>query len=437
MSVIRSSKSSSTGINLLHHNVNVSDSHNKVQTSYLLEATILEKRPGGDIIFTTPQGPVRGNTTIPLEEGDKAMIRLTKDSDGDVKVHVISKSDKPTILNKIDRFGLDILNKYILQNTNHDTQSSYNTGTFTARVSYVTTNRSALKYGNIKPGDEITIYMLSPRTQENSGNVIVGEVLGNSHNSIILNSSIGMLNINAKSNLNIGDKVLFQIVGVPDDFDQSIIKASIQKLIHDISANSPYLKMLLEERLNIENSDHYTRFLQLISSSGTHSITLARLFHNAKNVPPNDVERWIDQDIVEAFESSAKSSIFTMLAEDISTISQHFINLKLIPDHNVWQTIEMPIPDSKEPAKMRVRKVKQNNIEFIIDLNHESFGKILIQGTLIPQSENAHLHNLNITLKHTGLLPDELQKILISGFASHKALSTIDGNISFEVIENA
>ena len=436
MSVIRSSKSSSTGINLLHHNINVADSQSKVQTSYLLEATISEKRPGGDVIFTTPQGLVRANTTIPLEEGDKAMIRLTKDADGDIKVHVISKSDTPSIINKIDKFRIELLNKYILQNVNDDSQRSHNTGVFTARVSYVTTNRSTLKYGNIQPGDEITIQMLSPKAQANGINVIVGEVLGNSHNSIILNSNIGMLNINAKSNLNMGDKVLFQIVGIPDDFDQAMIKASIQKLINDISENSPYLNILLDERLNIENNDHYTRFLQLISSSGTHNITLARLFHNARNVPPNDVERWIDQDIVGAFEASAKSSVFAMLADDISKISKHFIDLKLIPEHNVWQIIEMPIPGSKEQTNMRVRKEKENLIEFIIDINHESFGRILMQGTLAPQNENTNFYNLNITLKHTGSLPAELQDMISSSFAAHKSLSTMDGNISFEVMES-
>ena len=437
MSVIRSSKSSSTGINLLHHHTKVSDSQSKVQTSYLLEATISEKRPGGDVIFTTPQGLVRANSTIPLEEGDKAMIRLTKDEAGDIKVNVISKSDTPSIINKIDKFGIELLNKYILQNTNDETQKLYDSGLFEARVSYVTTNRSALKYGNIQPGDEITIRILPPRTQPDGMNIIVGEVLGNSHNSIILNSNIGMLNINAKSNFNIGDKVLFQIMGSPDDFDQAMIKASIQKLINDVEENSSYLKLLLEEKLNIENNDHYTRFLQLISSSGTHNITLARLFHNAKNVPPDDVERWIDQDIVEAFESSVKSSVFSILAEDISKISKYFIDLKLIPEHNVWQAIEIPIPASKDHATMRVRRAKEKLIEFIIDINHESFGKILIQGSLTPPSQSSIFHNLNITLKHTGTMPTELQDIISSSFAAHKSLSTIEGNISFEVMEGA
>ena len=438
MSVIRkSSRFESTSANLPHNNPTVADFSGKVQTSSLIEATISEIRPGGDVILATPQGLVRTNATIPLEEGDKVLVRITNDDDdSDLKAHIISRSGDSNTLNRIEKFGIDLLNKYISQNTNDD-NNAHNGAPLSARVTYVTANRNTLKYGSIKPGDEITIQMLSPKTPTNGINVIVGEVLGNSHNSIILNSSLGMLNISAKSNLSMGDKVLFKVVGTPDDFEQDLIKTSIQKVINDISGNKEHMNMLLESRLNIENNDNYTRFLQLISSAGTHNITLARLFHNAKNVLPNDVERWIDQDIIEPFEASTKSSIFGMLSEDITKISKLFVELKIIPDHNVWQIFEMPIPGTNENAKMRIRTEKENLIEFMIEFTHDTFGRMLIQGKLMLAASKGGLHNLNITIRHSGSMPSKLQDLIYSSFAAHKSLSSMCGEIVFEKMDEA
>ena len=178
-------------------------------------------------------------------------------------------------------------------------------------------------------------------------------------------------------------------------------KTSIQKIISDIEGNTEHLKTLLDAKLHIEDNNSYTRFLQLISSSGTHNITLARLFHNSSHVLPNDVERWIDQDIIEPFEASSKSSIFGMLNDDISKISKQFVDLKIIPDHNVWQIIEIPIPNTNENAKMRLRREKENFIEFIIDLTHDAFGRMLMHGTVALAQNKGEFHNLNIIFKHS------------------------------------
>jgi hypothetical protein len=393
-------------------------------------------RPGGDVILATPKGLIRTTATIPLEEGDKVLVRITNDdNDTDVKAHIISRSGSAHPFNKIEKFGLDLFNKYISQNINDHSDDIHNGSPLTARVTYVTANRNTLKYGSIKPGDEITVQMLSPKTPTNGINIIVGEVLGNSHNSIILNSSLGMLSISAKSNLSMGDKVLFKVVGVADDFERDLIKTSIQKIINEISGNSEHLKILLEARLGIENNDNYTRFLQLISSSGTHNITLARLFHNTKNIPPNDVERWIEQDIIEPFEASAKSSIFGMLSDEINKISKQFSELKIIPDHNVWQIIEMPITDTNENAKMRIRQEKENIIEFIIDLTHDTFGRIMLHGNLTLAANKSSFHSLNVILRHSGDLPSALQDMIASSFAAHKSLSSIDGELVFEKMD--
>jgi len=386
------------------------------------------------VIFTTPHGMVRSNTTIPLEVGDKATIRLTKEKDGTITIHVISKSlVTKTMLNKIDQFGINLLNKYILQKHNEDNLSTINV--FKATVSYVTANRSTLKYSNIKPGDEITIQILGPKASTSGLNVITGEILGNSRDSIIINSSIGMLTIYAKSNLDLGEKILFHIVGSLDDNNHDMIKSSIQKIINEISKNKDYLRMLLDERQKIDNNDHYTRFIQLVSSYGTHNITLARLFHNAKNISPKDVERWIEQDIVEPFESSSKSSVFSALAGDISKITKQFIDIKIIPDSNTWRVIDIPIPSSKEYAQMRIRSTQKKIVEFEIDLDHASFGQIAIIGVLTLANEESSILNLNITLKHTTSFPSELQEMITTSFAAHKSLTTIEGQILFKNLE--
>ena len=429
MSIIRSS-SKTDRVN--SPNRTVSDSGAKVQTSSLIEATISKIRPDGDVILDTPQGLIRTNATIPLEKGDKVLARIATKGDTDVKAHIISRSTETHTLNKLEKFGIELFNKYIAQNTDNNI---HNESTFTARVTYVTNNRNTLRYGTIKPGDEISIQMIVLKTMTNDTNAIVGEVLGNSHDSIILNSSIGMLNINAKSNLSMGDKILFRVVGVPDDLERDLIKASIQKIFDDISANEPHLKTLMEAKLNIGDDGYYTRFLQLIASSNTHNATLARLFHNTKSVSPHDVERWIDQDILEPFETSNKSSIFEIISDDIARISKQFIELKIIPDYKTWQTIEMPIPETNQNAKLHLRREKENVIEFTMDLSHDIFGKIFIHGHITLSQNKESLHNLNITFKHSKNLPTELQTIIASGFASHKALSSIDGEIKFEMVE--
>jgi len=432
MSVIRSTRTESTGVSLLHNNTTVADPHGKVQTSSLIEATISEMRPGGDVILATTQGLIRTNATMPLEEGDKVLVRVTNEEDGDVKAHIISRSEDAHALSKIEKFGLELFNKYISQNT-EISDDLHTGGPFKARITYVTDNRNTLKYGSMKPGDEITIQMLSPRAPTNGINVIVGEVLGNSHNSIILNSTIGMLNISAKSNLSMGDKVLFKVVGMPDDFERNLIKTSIEKIISDIEGNTAYLKNVLDSRQHIDDNDNYSRFLQLISSSGTHNITLARLFHNSKNVPPNDVERWIDQDIIEPFEASSKSSIFGMLSDDISKVAKQFVELKIIPDANVWQIVEMPIPDTNENAKMRIRREKESLIEFTLDLTHDAFGKMMLHGIVTLAPSKGGFHNLNITLKHSSSMPEGLRNAIAQDFAAHKSLSSMEGDIVFEM----
>lgn len=436
MSVIRSSKPGGTSVNLLHNVTTLSDSHSKAKTSYLTEATVSETRPGGDVILSTPQGLIRANSSIFLEEGDKVSVRLTKDDEGDVIAHIISRTDNSTITNKVDKFGIELLNKYIIQTLKSDIQNSSDASSFPATVSYVAANRRTLLYGNIHPGDNVTIQMVSTKTINHGTahglDVISGEVLSNSHNSVIINSPIAMFNLNAKSNLSVGDRVLFRVVGAADQLEQAVIKELIANALNKISENELQLKSLLEAMSNLDDDDNYTRLLHLIASSDNRNITLARLFHDTRHVASNDVERWIDEEIVEPFEaSSSKSSIFHSLAKDLEEIAEHFINLRLMPENNRWQLLEVPIPGTKEQAKMRVKREKKDLVEFIIDIEHASFGKMLLQGSLtLPEANNFPILNMNI--KCTNSLPEALRDTILTSFATHKAMSAIDGEIVFE-----
>ena len=436
MSVIRSSRSGSTSINLLHNVTTLPDLHNKAKTSYLIEATVSETRPGGHVILSTPQGLIRTNSTIFLDEGDKVSVRLTKDDEGDIVAHIISRTDNSTMMNKVDRFGIELLNKYILQTLQVDIKSEDNLGNFPAKVSYVAGNRNTLRYGNINPGDDVTIQIISTGAIHKGTlyglEVIAGEVLGNSHNSVILNSPVGMFNLNAKSNLAVGDHILFRVVGVADQLEQAAIKELILNLTNKISENMMQFRSLIEVASDLDDEDNYMRLLHLISSSDNRNMRLARLFHDTRHVASSDVERWIDEEIVEPFEaSSAKSSLFHSLCKNIDEIAEHFVNLRLIPEGNRWQLIEVPIPGTKQQAKMRVKREKKSLVEFVIDLEHESFGKMLLQGSLMfPEASGFPM--LNMSIKSANPLPEALRDSIASSFASHKAMSGVDGEVVFE-----
>jgi hypothetical protein len=433
MNIIRSSRSDNVDVNLLHAKTNISTLNTKVQNSSIITATVYEMRPTGEAILSTAQGLVRSNTTLHLEKGDRVTARLAKDDSGNIQATIISKYDNLEQKNNIDELGIELLHKYITQgNQATNIESSE---VLTARISYVVNNRNILKYGNFHPSDEISIQLLSPRGSKNNIDALPGEILNNSHDIVILQSPLGIININAKSNLSAGDKVLFRILNVPNQDQQEQVKTSISELLSAVASNLLILKQILYEMDYIDDDEHYMRLRQLISTHQNNS-TLTKLFYNARNVPDNDVERWIDQEIVAAFEASSKSSDFEILGHHMSQITQYLVNLKVLPENGQWQAMQIPIPGYPEQkAVLKVRYERKNNIEFMVDIDHVDYGHMVLRGVLTLSNGDTMLPNLELSLHYENTIPEKLQNIIAQSFVSHKSLSAIDGNISFECIK--
>ena len=436
--IVRSSKSdpvplSSKGFGNIG---NVSVLGTKAQSSSLVEATVSEIRPGGDVILATPQGLVRTSTALVLLPEDRVMVRITQTAD--------TEETTATILNKIEQFhnkidpdGISLFKKYITSfifgtSSQENLDQSVVSTPITATISYLVPNRNIIKYGGVKPGDKLSIQILSPDTDLHGIDILSGEVVSNDGKILTLNTSIGILNISAKSNFSEGDKVLFNVLSAQNTRQNIELQYSIQKFLTLVSGNITLLKSIFMAIKNIGNSSDQQRLVSLISSQHD-TATLAKLFYQARIVPEKDVERWINEEIVEPFEASNKGNKLSFLSYEMAKIGTQLEQLKILPE-TVWYSIPITIPDTTDQVYAKVKKERNGVFHFTIEIDHKELGKILLQGIIETRNQDRHLIGLNLNVKYSEDFPKTLSDAITSSFTEQTNYSGIEGSISFEKI---
>ncbi|MEY3197528.1 MAG: hypothetical protein RLZZ59_899, partial [Pseudomonadota bacterium] len=231
MSITPSNKAANSNVGLLHSQQNIPTLNGRVQNSSIITANVYEIRPGGDLILSTSQGFFRVSANdLELEIGDSVSVRISKDDDNNVIAQLIGKQSNKSSLSKLDTLGIEILHKYITQTSQEKNLLINSPEVLKGHVSYLSDARNIVKYGNLKPGSEVLVRLSNGGSLLENGEVLSGEILSNSHSNVIIQSSVGIININAKSNLQVGDKVMFEMLNIPDGLDQQEIKSNINAI---------------------------------------------------------------------------------------------------------------------------------------------------------------------------------------------------------------
>ena len=185
----------------------------------------------------------------------------------------------------------------------------------------------------------------------------------------------------------------------------------------------------------MDDVQNYQRLIQLMSSQHD-TATLAKLFYQSRNIPASYVEKWIQEEVVEPFESSNKGNRFSYLCHKFSTIGRSLSEIGILPSAS-WNPVRFLIPGTDQKITAKVRKdPKNNSVFFTIDITHEELGKIVIQGIVTLKDHSRHATNLGIVIKHDKTFPQALVESISSEFLELCSYGGLESSINFEEASN-
>lgn len=426
-SISGSAKSKATSASNTPNNVsNVADLDSNVQKSSLITGIISEVRPGGDIILETKKGRIRANCKFQVEEGDRAQVRITAGKNSEVKseVFVVFKdgSNQASEINKPS--FMNFLKNIISGEARHEFNNA-----LTASFSYISPNLKVLEFGHIRPGDRLKIQILDAEEAEGKSHIITGSVISNEGRSIMANTEIGIINIDAKSNLEAGQKIIIHLIQAPGSEKTEDIKKLIASLMSNVTQNMDLLKKILIARNSITSRSGYKNLLKLYLSPHDGAI-LAKIFHQSGEIPASEVAKWIEREIVKPFEDAAQNYRLGFLGSQMTEV-RNLLEAAYILPQNEWKEVNIPIPDTTHKAILKVKK-SDKLVNFTLNITHPIFGDITLDGILELNLTNNSIANFRMNIIHSKELPEMLISNLKSIFTDHIATSNISGNIEFK-----
>ncbi|MGV2432328.1 MAG UNVERIFIED_CONTAM: hypothetical protein LVQ98_02915 [Rickettsiaceae bacterium] len=423
MTSITSNAKNKVNNTLQGSNSNLADLGTKIQNSYLVSAVVSEIRPSGDAILYTSHGIVRTPNTLNAAQNDNVLVRISYNEEGEIEANMIEISSNIIKKPKPDSSLMRYLGNII--------SGTKNINQLPASFSYIAPNRNILLYGNIKVGSPISINIIEPSEADNYPNLILGSVISNEKDMLLVNSPIGIININAKSKMHPGQKVLFQIISRYDEENNLVIKEQISLLMQNIIKNIRTFKELLQIKNNLNDKASYQRMIRLLSKSHDSAI-LAKIFHQNINIPASEVSKWIDKDIVAPFEASSRNNVFKKSLHSVLQIKDILIT-KQILEASLLNEVKIKIPDSDKEAKVKI--MHDNNIlSFTMDVSHQMFGEVTIHGILEYNIHSQNLSNITLNMKYTEKFPSKLADEIRLLFTDHVSMSNINGSINFQFI---
>jgi hypothetical protein len=427
--LVSSSKQKTSALNSVRgsSNSNVADLNSKVQNSSLLSATVSETRPGGDVILATANGFIRSSSKFDLSVGDKVSVRISYIDNGEIKAQVV-ETDKVDMKSDQAKTTSSILMKYISELISGNKDLGDESEAIYAKFSYISPNRNLLKYGHIAPGDLVKVQILTPKDITTQRGLLSGTIISNDGGVLSINSPLGIINLQTNSDYQPAQKILFKLINIPEQEQLKSVANSIIKFISNISLNISNLKQILVESKNLDNTDRYKNLLQLVTMHHDGA-TLAKLFHQTRNIPASDIERWIEEEIVEPFEASSKGNKLTLLSQSMEDIGLSLEQMNIIQP-GPWRSIPIPIYGTDQYAKLQV-KIENNILNFQIEINHPELGKMILGGMIELRGKNRQISNMAFNIKHTNKFPQQLMDSITSIFAEHKILANIEGGIEF------
>ncbi len=414
------------------NNSNLADLNSKVQNTSLLTATVSEIRPGGDVILTTNKGLIRSSSKFNLSVGDTVTARVSYMEDGETKAYIVTAPSTDQDTSSETKTTSTSLMRYITGLISGNNTGVQETPAIYAKFSYLSPNRNLLKYGHIQPGNLVKVEILPAKTKKHQLDILSGTVISNNNGVLSINSPIGIINLQTNSDFQPAQKILFKLIDIPTQDKVTSIGTSISSLMNNITSNIDILKRILAETRRIGNADNYKNLLQLLTQQH-NSATLAKLFHQTRNIPDSDIARWIEEEIVEPFEASSKGNKLTALSNDLSEIGSTLEQINVAP-REIWHSIPIQIEGSDQSTNLKVR-IEAKIINFQIELSHQNLGKFILEGTVELREKNRQASNMYINVKHTNNFPQELVDSIASIFANHKINSGIDGGIDFVKLE--
>jgi len=403
------------------------DLENKVQNSSLLRGIVSETRPGGDVIIDTPKGQIRAQSDASIEEGSEVSVKITMLQNGEKRAIIVA--DQPSNSPYADPHNIkpSVVN-YIKNIFFGENFASIKQNILTGRFSYMSPNVRILDFGHISPQTPIKLEIVTPESAHGRQSIINGSIISNDSGKILVNTEIGILNIEAKSTIEPGQKLLICILGAPQEEQTTQIKGVVDSLLANITQNLALLKKIIEANKNIASKTGYKTLLKLFLSPHDTAI-LAKIFRQTGEVPASEVSQWIENDIVKPFKSAAKNYRLGLLTHQMEEARTLLEEAKLLPIA-AWHEMPFIIPGTKEETTLKVKR-DHENVQFKLETVHPDFGQILLSGMLSLNMTHNSISNFDMKVKYSQEFPEMLISNLQSIFNDHIATSNIRGHIEF------
>lgn len=424
--ILTSSKSrATTNSNIIHNRGNLTDNDNNVQNSYLISGIISEIRPGGDALIETSHGITRAHINDEnVQEQDQVKVRITYNDKGEKESEIFSNESLNARSQKLE-------NKSFLNYVGNlfNPSKSSKLPSYPASFSYLAPNINQLKYGHIQIAKSLNVQILDSQNHSKENITIFGTVISNENGILLINSDIGILNIFTQTSVKAGKKIVIALVDKQDPSLKDDLKNTITSFMNYIKDNINLLRQIVFYHKQIHDPKSYKKLVNLATTSHDN-VTLAKIFHQTSEIPASEVSNWINKEIVEPFEETSKNHKIKVLTSQFHKISELLNKMGIIHEEEKKE-FYINIPNREEKAKITVMS-KDNIIDFNLEIEHDNFDKILIEGKLLMAQKN--IKHFTVTIHKSKNLPEDLEKAIRSEFMEHITDIGIEGEINFSKI---
>ncbi|MES2214993.1 MAG: hypothetical protein V4485_03110 [Pseudomonadota bacterium] len=326
------------------------------------------------------------------------------------------------------------------------------TSIFTAKVSYLNLDKleslvqdSALrkKLSHIKEGDVISFQIVG---KEDANNIhepsLPGKVLDTDRSgSTLIKTPFGLISSEAHLNIGNGREILLRINSTQinsSPISPHALQAEIAELLSRISQNMQNLQLITNGLYSNYDLESYRIFANLLVQR-KNSKASKKILNQSRMVSANEVEKWIEEEILGPMSGASEHNIIKQLEPLIRDIQKRLHSeSEDSKEDKRWQTIIIPIfngSDMKE-CKVFVRGSSDPGhfIRFVADIEMTA-NKMQLDGLMHFTKHGSrlnHVDHLELTLRMQTLLDHETLNAISKIFLAHQYITGIKGMIKFE-----
>lgn len=301
---------------------------------------------------------------------------------------------------------------------------------------------------NLHEGDEISFKLSQNNSAEEVDNTIVSaKIISSSGQSSYLRTQFGLIKAFIPE-LPVGIDLNLIIVSEhknpkvqpeePKTHAQEDTKTSLPSQVEDLVLSldkySKYFNLLQNLLKPHKDQDKYREFAKLLGAK-TNPELIRKLIKNTRNVSNTDVDRWIEEELLEPITSAKDDHVVKKTARKFVELKE---SLQENSDDETWTEISFPIfvNEKTRDIQLYTQKVKRQKgymSRFVVNLTMG--GNELKLDGVIELNQLNHIDKFDLNLFSTKTISDYLQNRLSKIFYEHMTLNAIKGDMFFRKVD--